>query len=337
MQEKDQRRPAARRKKWRKRLPLLLLLGILLPVAVFCLAFRLYYREFYDQAVPVFQIPGLAENFVPQGVEACGNGDFLLSGYISVGGYSRLYYVKADGSARMIRVCNDDGSTLVSHSGGICTNGPYTYLAGGGGRCYILSSADLFDSTSHEARVLGTLYTDNAASFCYLDGDHLFVGEYEYGRFKTAASHHITTPGGDRNTAVMLSYPLDGDLLYGVATEPDAAYSIPPRVQGMCFTNDGRIVLSASSFRNSSRLYLYDLSEVYRRNGVYWLDERSAVPLYFLDTSSCVDVLPLPPYSEETVFVGNQLFILFESAANRFQFGKLVGGQFVYRMRLPEW
>jgi len=311
--------------------------GLCAALLIFRLGFGIYYREFYSLSAREFTIPGLNENFVPQGLEACGDGNYLVSGYISTTGAARLYYVSRGGSVRMIRVRREGGGTLKSHSGGICTNGPFTYLAGGNGNCYVLSSADLFDPTSHSADVRGVLRTDNAASFCYLADGHLLVGEYEYGRFRTAASHHITTPAGDRNTAVILAYPLDGDQPFGVVSTPDGAYSIPPRAQGMCFTDDGRLVLSASSFRNSSQLFLYDFAAVQKsRQGIFWTGG-TPVPLYHLDSGVCVGTIPLPPYSEETVFEKGRLFILFESASSRFRFGRLVGGQYVYSMRLPEW
>jgi len=310
------------------------LTALCVPLLLIAVWFRVYFRAFYSSARPAFPIPGLSENFVPQGIEACGGGDFLLSGYIAGTGSARLYYVDAGGSFRAIRVCDEKGTTLTSHSGGICTNGPFTYLAGGDGVCYVLSSADLFDPASREANILGAIRTDNAASFCCLEDGRLFVGEYEYGRFKTAASHHILTPAGDENTAVMLAYQLDGDQPFGVSPAPSAAYSMPARIQGMCFTGDGRVALSASSFQASSRMLFYDLDAVTRRQGIFWTGGE-AIPLYYLDRSSCTDKVPLPPYSEETVYSDGRLYVLFESASSRFRFGQLIGAQNVYRMDVP--
>jgi hypothetical protein len=314
----------------------ILLAAILIPLALVMIWFRVHYRDFYESAQPAFRIPGLAESFVPQGIEACGNRDFLLSGYIVGSGSARLYYIGADGSSRAIRVVDKKGTTLASHSGGICTNGPFTYLAGSGGKCYVLSSAELFDPTSTQATILGILQTENAASYCYLAEGRLFVGEYEFGRFKTPFSHHITTPAGDKNTAVTLSYPLDGDLPFGVNPTPDAAWSTTERIQGMTFTDDGRVVLSASCYKASSRLLLYDWQAVQESQGIFWTGS-AAVPLYYLDRSTCTDVIPMPPYSEETVFENGWLYVLFESASTRFQFGNLIGAQNVYRMAPPKW
>jgi hypothetical protein len=319
---------------------LMLLCALLLPVVIAAVWFRLYFRVFYDSAQPAFSVPGLSENFVPQGVESCGDGSFLLSGYIVGTGSARIYDIGADGSARAIRICDERGTTLASHSGGICTNGPFTYLAGGNGKCYVLSSADLFDATSEEANILGVLKTDNAASYCCITDDALLIGEYEYGRrFTTPSTHHVTTPAGDRNSAVTLAYPLDGNQPFGVCAQPEAAYSTPERIQGMTFTDDGRVALSASSFKDCSQIFFYDIEAAWKgRQGIFWAaDGQTPIPLYYLDSGCCTNIVPLPPYSEEVTYERGRLYVLFESASIRFQFGKLIGGQYVYRMMLPRW
>ena len=59
-------------RKWLRRLPALMILAVLAPLGIFWLGFRVYYNEFYSAAVADVHIPGLAENFVPQGLGACG-------------------------------------------------------------------------------------------------------------------------------------------------------------------------------------------------------------------------------------------------------------------------
>lgn len=312
------------------------LLVFLLAVLLFQAGFFIYYRYFFSRAEKEFNVPGLNEDFVPQGLESCGGGHYLISGYIADTGESRIYYVTRGGKTREIRVCRDDGSKLQSHSGGICVNGPFTYMAGGNGNCYVLSSADLFDGTSNTANVLGVIKTRNAASFCCLRGDNLLVGEYEYGdRFQTPVSHHLKTPAGDENRGLIFSYPLNGNMQFGVDTLCNAAYSVPSRIQGMCFTNDGRMVLSASCFRTSSQLLLYNTFSVLQgQRGIYWVGEHP-IPLYYMDSTACENAVPLPPFAEQPAFENGRLLIVFESASSRFHFGKLVGGQYVYSLRLP--
>ena len=38
----------------------------------------------------------------------------------------------------------------------------------------------------------------------------------------------------------------------------------------------------------------------------------------------------MPPHAEEITFADGKLYLLFESASRRFQYGKLVGGSYVY-------
>lgn len=313
------------------------LLVLLIAVLLFQIGFLLYYRVFYSRADREFSVPGLNENFVPQGMNPCGGGHYLISGYIAGTGESRIYYITRGEKTREIRVRRNDGRELRSHSGGICVNGPFTYLAGGNGNCYVLSSANLFDGTSHSAKVLGTIKTGNAASFCCLRGDNLLVGEYEYGkRFQTPVSHHIKTPAGDENRGLIWSYSLNGNCKFGVDPLCNAVYSIPSRIQGMCFTDDGRIVLSASCFRTSSQLLLYNTYSVLQgQKGIYWVGNHP-VPLYYMDSMACQDAVPLPPFSEQPALESGKLLIIFESASNRFRFGRLVGGQYVYGLRLSQ-
>lgn len=312
-----------------------MLLVTLGAAVLFQMGFLLYFRDFYGAAEKSFFVPGLSEDFVPQGMEDW-EGGFLLSGYMASTGAARLYRVEPEGQARAIDVRREDGSVLTSHAGGLAVGGGFTYLAGGGGRCYVLSTEEVLDPDRETVTVLGVFETHNRASFCTVWEGSLLIGEYAYNaKYPTAPSHHITTPARDRNTALILAFSLDGDAPLGVRETPAAAWSIPERIQGMSFSADGRAVLSASSALGASQLYLYDWGGVLDgAKGVFWA-EGSPVPLYYVDSSRCMDILHLPPKAEETVFSRGKLYILFESASRRFHYGRLVGGDYVYSLSLP--
>ena len=192
-------------------------------------------------------------------------------------------------------------AAVLIHAGGIACGGTFTYVAGGG-CCYVFETQSLLDPATDTAEVQETFESGNRASFCNIQGDCLLMGEYAYGtKFQTDGAHHIVTPAGDRNTALMLAFPLDDREPFGVRETPIAAYSIPERVQGMCYTDDGRMVLSASSAVGASQLYLYDYgAAVGGRRGIYW-EKGRPISLYYLDSSSCTDIIHLPPYSEEVM------------------------------------
>lgn len=312
-------------------------LGVLLALVVlFQVAFLLYFRDFYGSAEKAFWVPGLSGEFVPQGMDRL-QGGFVLSGYLSGSGAARLYLVEADGSARLIRLRTKSGHALISHAGGVAVSGSFVYLAGGNGQCYVFAMEDVLDPRQTAISVVGSFRTGNRASFCCMWGQSLLVGEYAYGqRYRTADSHHLTPPAGDRNTALVTAFPVDGDAPLGVSERPEAAYSIPERIQGMSFSADGRVILSASSAFGASQMYLYDFGGVLAdRQGIVWIDE-APVPLYYLDSDNCTGILHMPPHAEEITFRDGKLYILFESASRRFQYGKLVGGSYVYSLSLPE-
>ncbi|CDC70795.1 MULTISPECIES: hypothetical protein [environmental samples] len=312
-------------------------IGILLAVVVlFQTAFLLYFRDFYGSAEKEFWVPGLSGEFVPQGMDRLREG-FLLSGYLSDSGAARLYLVEADGSARLIRLRTETGHTLVSHAGGVAVSDAFIYLAGGNGQCYVFSAEDVLDPRQTAISVVGSFYTGNRASFCCMRGQSLLVGEYAYGeRYRTADNHHLITPAGDQNTALVTSFPLENDAPLGVSERPEAAYSIPERIQGMSFSSDGRAILSASSAFGASQMYLYDFGGVLAdRQGILWINQ-APVPLYYLDSDNCTGILHMPPHAEEITFADGKLYLLFESASRRFQYGKLVGGSYVYSLSLPE-
>ena len=313
------------------RLLVLVLALLLLGRAVFLL----YFRDFYVSAEKAFAVPGLEDALVPQGMEAW-EGGFLLSGYQADSGEARLVWLDGDGGSRIMRVLRGDGVALRCHAGGVAIGGSFTYLAGGNGRCYVLSTREVMDAGEDSVTVLGSFTTGNRASFCCRNGDTLLVGEYAYGkRYRTAEDHHLTTPAGEENPAVVMGFRRDEAEPLGGRESPSVAWSIPERIQGMSFSADGRVLLSASSVFGASQLYLYDLAGAPAGQEGVFQAEDSAVPLYYLDSGHRTGTLHMPPKAEEIVFEGDRLYILFESASRRFQYGKLVGCDYVYSRTLP--
>lgn len=97
--------------------------------------------------------------------------------------------------------------------------------------------------------------------------------------------------------SVMISYRyLDGKLV------EQERYNIPPKVQGVAFDEDEYVYLSTSYGRDSSS-YL----KVYRN--VEQLDESPRSPLYKVE---------MPPCSEEVDCIGDTLYVLFESASEKY-------------------
>ena len=142
--------------------------------------------------------------------------------------------------------------------------------------------------------------------------------------------HDFISPAGDENNAVVTTFNVDKDMQLGINESPVSAYSIRSTVQGMCFTDDNEIVLSVSSIFKGSQLYCYDLDTIYRGEiGSLSIDEKS-IPLYYVDGSTIKHEIEVLPKSEGLAFCSGRVYILFESASNRFMYGKLIKGDYVF-------
>ena len=313
------------------------LLGLAAAVLVFRGAFLLYFGPFYHEAEKAFPVPGLRQDFVPQGIESFGDG-FLISGYLSRSGRARLYHMDALGGVTSMALYKEDGTVLRCHAGGVAAEGDFVYLVGGG-RCYVFSADEVKDWDRRAVTALGSFETRNRASFCTIWNGGVLVGEYARGeKYATDDSHHLTTPAGDEHQALGVVYPLDPASPLGVAETPAAAVSLPDGVQGLCTTYDGRTVLSVSGALGVSRICLYESAAAERETGeTFTWSDGTAVPLYAIDSSAYLETLYLPPQTEETTYRGGKLYVLFESASFRYQYGRLVGTDCVYRMPLPDW
>ncbi len=301
-------------------------------LVIFKLGAEIYYKDFYSNATRGFEIPGLKENFVPQGLTySSGDELFFISGYLSDSKAARIYIVSEDGSYRMVKVKDKNGYDFLNHFGGISLYGRYAYVAGCDGKCYVISVSELLNVDAEYVSVLGSFEPGNKADFCSVYNGYLFVGEY-YNKLKytTDESHHIKTPSGEENRAMMMSFLLDDSKPYGVTQEASYAYSVKDRIQGIAFSDNGEIILSASGVFTGSQLYVYDFKKVMNGANDSFTMDNQKVPLYYLDSSSFIQKVEILPKSEGITFNDGNLYMIFESAANRFKFGKLLNTQYLY-------
>lgn len=305
---------------------------------IFKSGIKLCYYPFYQDTEKVFELPEFSSEFVPQGLTYCEEADvYLISGYIYKSNESKIYVVKPDGGYRCVAVMRDEENVLHSHSGGICENGEYVYLAGGNGKCYVFNKSDLLDEAATEICVIGDFKTGNTSSFCYADDEYLYVGEYYY-RFKyvTRFDHHLITPCGDANNAVITVFAFNANEKNGVNKIPEMGLSTTSRIQGMCMTDDGGLVLSASSIFQGSQLYYYNFEHVLDGLQGSLTVRGEEIPLYYVDSTSLIEKKEILPKAEEIFFYDGRIYMLFESACSRFQYGILLDGQYVYSMIYKE-
>lgn len=306
----------------RTKLILLIIAAVLFIIAaVIVIIPAIQAGDFASRAEKVVQVPDLNSGFVPQGLEFLPeSGVYLVSGYL---GETAQIKVVGENESRSVSLYNADGSDFSSHAGGVCRIGDFVYISGEKS----IYAFKLDDVLSGSAELVGKFPTNNRASFCFADEKYLYVGEYYFGTFyPTAESHHIKTPAGDENNALVFAFPIDENQSLGVKTEPEFAFSTTGSVQGMEIA-EGKAFLSASDRISGSRLLSYDISRAK-------IGQFGEIPLIYLDSSNLVGSQPMFPQSEGIVFALGKIHILFESAANKYLIGRIFGADYIYSLAI---
>lgn len=315
-----------KRRKTVTRVLLWILGAVIMLLAVLYLTVTLVYHRYFSAAEAAFIVPGMDSPFVQQGFDYVQEKDvYLVSGYMANGSASRIYIRENSGAVRYVELKNTDGGDYTRHCGGICHNGRYVYVAGRNG-LLVFTLDDILDGGN--ATVVGQIETGFDISFCSFYDGYLLAGEfYRQDSHYTDPSHWQITPNGEQNFALIAVYQAAEGGTFGIVPTPVAAISAPALVQGICFTGGDEIVLSTGYGLASSYLFYHRLDT--RRMGQITLSGKE-IPLLYLDSESLTDSVALPPMAEEIVCRDGKVYVMCESASNKYVFGKFIRGYQVY-------
>ena len=237
---------------------------------------------------------------------------------------------------KKLGIINPDGSDFTGHNGGLTIFKDKIIITGGENKCLYIFDKNTIDQAENKSNVtyedtisLETNQDYISSAFTNVikaeDGDLLVTGEfYRDPNYKTLENHTVETCDG-QNKALALAYKFeDGNFI------PVKAFSIRGLVQGMAFNNN-KVYLSTSWGTGFSYLYVYDLDKVEAVSKDIMGKE---LPLYVLDSKSLVKEIKLFPMSEEIEVLDNKLYIMNESASNKYIFGKFTSGKFCYYIDL---
>lgn len=311
-------------------------------VGVALLGFKAFdgvkYASFYKKADPAFKTPGIKDGFVQQGFDYVSEDEiFLVAGYTSDGSASRVYAVKPDGSSTHTALKNADGSDYTGHTGGIVRNGEYVYITGANG-LDVFPYADILEGKA-TAQKLGAVKTYNDPAHCYIANGYILAGSfYIEDAYETPAHERLTTPCGDKNTSIVTVFKLDDAQAFGIDPTPKAVLSTRKKVQGMCVTDDGKVILSTSYGLAASELFVYDTSDLPTVENYTFAGETEngesfsfeGLKLLYLESEDCVETIKAPPMAEELVYLDGKIYIMNESASNKYIFGKITTGKNIY-------
>ncbi|MBR2466674.1 MAG: hypothetical protein IKB38_07100 [Clostridia bacterium] len=309
------------------------LLCLFIALALVNGVFHLVYHDFYKNAERDFKIPGLNSGFVPQGIEETPSG-ILISGYMTKDRASRIYVLK-DGDASAVELFNPDGTPYTGHAGGIDAYFNTVFITGDM-TTEVLSLSDLTDGDG-KAKVIGSFDPGLDPAWCTVWGKYILMGSFansESDDYPPDAGEIFTTPSGDRNTSLIKAFRLNSSFPLGIDPTPAFAISSGEKVQGLSFVDDKTLVLSTSYGLGSSKLIFHSVDKMKEKSGSYSLSDGTTVPLYYLDKESETRSVKAPPMSEELMIKDGYIYVLNESACNKYVFGKLLGQYRIYRYKI---
>jgi hypothetical protein len=278
------------------------------------------YNDYYKIESNVCVNPGLDDGFVCQGICAAEDaGKILVCGYMDDKTNSRVYVVDIETNEYYhVKLTRKGGELYSGHAGGMATSGDTVYIANAS-KLFVFSLTSLLNAKDGDFVDIGSgVPVNNAASYVYCDEDYIYVGEFHHTKDDYDKAHTLDD-GETVVNAIVSRYTHDAIRSHSgdEAAVPDRIYTVREKVQGICFTPDGKIVLSTSYGRfNSSNLYVYDGSDV--KDSGKTLD---GVPVFELGEHT--NKILAPAMSEDLDWYNGRVITLTEVAANKYFYGKL--------------
>lgn len=298
---------------------------------------------FFSNAEKEYLTPGIYNGLVPQGyayVEE--NNIYLQCGHMADGeSASRIYVTSAENTkeSNYVELYTADGKAYTGHTGGITSANGFVWLANDGDgddNCvWVISLEEILAAENGGKITLKTkIHPETRSAYCYADDEYLWIGEFrDNKKYPTVESHRFEVSGGT-NHALVCAYPLDNASDYGIAADgdkitPEIILSVTDLVQGMTITPAGDIILSTSYGLSKSHLYFY--SNVLENNADTTFEiNGKEIPVYFLDADNLSKDVAMPPMSEEIFAKDGKVFVLFESACQKYIFGNFTRGRHIY-------
>ncbi|MBR6535560.1 MAG: hypothetical protein IKT65_08265 [Clostridia bacterium] len=287
---------------------------VLIPVALFVLVIGglniakfAIYSDYYAIKSDLCTNPGLNDGFVCQGIFAHEKSEkIFVSGYMKDHSASRVYVTDMNNNSYYVSLYKDNAE-FTGHAGGIAYYGETVYIASED-TVYTVDINKFLNGKNGDKIDIGSgIAVNNAASFIYADSDYIYVGEFHDGE-NYITDHEYVTPNGT-NYAIISRY-LPSDL-----TKPNKIYSVGNKVQGICFTPDGKLVTSTSYGLTDSEYFVYDLNDATDSGNT--LDGAS---VYYL--GECIKTFKGPAMVEGLDYYNGKVITLTESASDKYIFGK---------------
>lgn len=293
---------------------------ILVTIIGLNIAKHFIYSDYYSIKTDICKNPGLNDGFVCQGIAVSEEDNVILvCGYMKDKSNSRIYVTDFDSNSYYVELTRD-GEKYTGHAGGLAITGDTVYIANAK-KIYSFPLESVLSASNGDIVDIGSGTKVNTnASFVYTDEEYLYVGEFHDGGKYVIENHEHKTADGT-HYAICTKYALN-DL-----QTPVAVYTLRNNVQGICFTPQGKVVLSTSYGLTDTVYYIYDLEGV-TDSGLTF----DGAPVYYLDNLE--KEIHGPAMGEDLDFYDGKIITLTESASQKYIFGKLFGATKIVGLKI---
>lgn len=285
-------------------------------------------KDYYSEYRPAFEIPDITNGFIPQGIGYDEASDqFFLTGYMGNLKASPIYVIdrKTGRLTKTIKMAAENGRPFRGHAGGLSVYNGQVCIAGSTKACiHQYAISDLLRTGTN-----GSLPPNQTidlkrnndyirTSFLSADDALLFAGEFHRSAIFYTHRSHTLTDGDLTQKAYLAGFrpEASGELA------PACVYSIPDGVQGACFA-DGYLFLSQAHGLQNGTILAYSLADLEPAGLRTVLG--TEVPCYVLTAENAAKTTAVPPMPEEIIAVDDALYLVHESASNRYRIGRSMG------------
>ena len=265
------------------------------------------YSDYYAIKTDLCENPGLNDGFVCQGIGVIDAVDkIVVSGYMNNHTASRLYVTDTENKSYYVSLYKNN-KPFKGHCGGVSCSEDNVFVVCND-TIFTIGIDTLLNAKNKDIIEIGEgTQVNNEASFSYCDDTYLYVGEFHDG--KNYITNHPYQTNDGLFHAIVSKYDLN-DL-----TQPIKIYSIRNKVQGICFTPDGKVILSTSYGLADSHYYVYNEADAINSN-----ETLDGAPVYYLN--NCLDDIKGPAMSEGLDYYQGKIITLTESACDKYIYGK---------------
>lgn len=293
---------------------------ILVTIIGLNIAKHFIYSDYYSIKTDICKNPGLNDGFVCQGIAVSEeNNVILVCGYMKDKTNSRIYVTDLYSNSYYVELTRG-GEKYTGHAGGLAITGDTVYIANAK-KIYSFPLSSVLSASNGDIVDIGSGTKVNTnASFVYTDEEYLYVGEFHDGGKYGIENHEHETAEGT-HYAICTKYALS-DL-----ETPIAVYTLRNNVQGICFTPNGKVVLSTSYGLTDTIYYVYDLDSV-ADSGLTF----DGAPVYYLDDLE--KEIHGPAMGEDLDYFNGRIITLTESASQKYIFGKFFGATKIVGLKI---